>query len=237
MTPGLIKGLCPNNIPFFDAATKLRRTLGIWPEMRYSDEEGELAGRIAREALDAFVERRGMRSFAVPPSFEAKAGAFVTLNVHPSGELRGCIGYPEPFFPLLKAIVKSAEGAAQDPRFPPLAREELDGVVVEVSLLTPPQAIDVRKPKDLPNHVQVGVDGLIVAQGPYRGLLLPQVAAEYRWDAAEFLSETCVKAGLLPDAWLDAATRVRKFQAEIFGEVEPRAAVVRRNPGGERARP
>jgi len=204
--------------------------------MRYSDQEGDLAVRIARDALEAHVTHRAMRSFVVPTSFEEKAGAFVTLNRHPSGDLRGCIGYPEPFFPLLKSVVKGAEGAAEDPRFPPLRPEELGSVTVEVSLLTPPQPIEVRKPKELPKHVKIGEDGLIVAQGPFRGLLLPQVATEWKWDAETFLSETCMKAGLLADAWLDPATRVKKFQAEIFTEVEPRGAIVRRSLGAEHAR-
>lgn len=195
--------------------------------MRYSNEDGELAVLIAREALDAFVEGRDLRSFVVPKAFEEKAGAFVTLNLHPSGDLRGCIGYPEPFFPLLKSVVKAAEGSAEDPRFPPLRPEELTKILVEVSLLTPPQPIEVKKPKELPKHISVGEDGLIVAQGPYRGLLLPQVAVEWGWDAAEFLSEACMKAGLLADAWFEPTTRVKKFQAEIFTEVEPRGAVVR----------
>lgn len=196
--------------------------------MRYADQEGTLAVQIAREALEAYVEGRKMRSFVVPNVFEEKAGAFVTLTVHPGGDLRGCIGYPEPFFPLLKSVVKGAEGAAEDPRFPPVQPKELPGILVEVSLLTPPQAIEVKKPRELPKHVVIGEDGLIVAQGPYRGLLLPQVATEYAWDAEEFLSEACMKAGLLPDAWFDESTRVKKFQAEIFSEVEPRGAVVRR---------
>ncbi|OGS59850.1 MAG: hypothetical protein A3K59_07855 [Euryarchaeota archaeon RBG_19FT_COMBO_69_17] len=204
--------------------------------MQYTEEEGDLAVRVAREALEAHVARRTMRSFVVPARFEAKAGAFVTLSLHPSGGLRGCIGYPEPFFPLLKSIVKAAEGSAEDPRFPTLREEELTGVAVEVSLLTPPQVIEVRKPKELPKLVRVGEDGLIVAQGPYRGLLLPQVAIEERWGPEDFLAETCIKAGLLADAWLDESTRVKKFQAEIFAEVEPRGAVVRRSLGGTDAR-
>ena len=204
--------------------------------MLYSDAEGDLAVRIAREAVEAFVDKRPMRSFVVPPAFEEKAGAFVTLNVHPAGDLRGCIGYPEPFFPLLKSVVKGAEGAAEDPRFPPLPPEELSQITVEVSLLTPPVPIEARKPKEIPKQVRVGEDGLIVANGPFRGLLLPQVAVEWSWDAAEFLSETCVKAGLLPDAWLDESTRVKKFQAEIFAEAEPRGAVTRRVLGAAHAR-
>ena len=196
--------------------------------MSYADREGELAVRIAREALEAYVVKRAKRTVEIPKAFETKSGAFVTLNEHPSGLLRGCIGYPQPFFPLVKSIEKGAEGAAEDPRFPRLTSEELDRVTVEVSILTPPELIDVKKPKDLAKSVNVGVDGLSVAQGPYRGLLLPQVAIEYAWDAAEFLSEACMKAGLLADAWLDPATRVYKFQAEVFAETQPRGPVARR---------
>ena len=196
--------------------------------MSYADREGELAVRIAREALEAYVVKRAKRTVEIPKAFETKSGAFVTLNEHPSGLLRGCIGYPQPFFPLVKSIEKAAEGAAEDPRFPRLTSEELDRVTVEVSILTPPELIDVKKPKDLAKSVNVGVDGLSVAQGPYRGLLLPQVAIEYAWDAAEFLSEACMKAGLLADAWLDPATRVYKFQAEVFAETQPRGPVARR---------
>jgi hypothetical protein len=204
--------------------------------MRYSDADGDLAVRLAREAVDAHVEGREMRPFAVPKPFEEKGGAFVTLYVHPSTELRGCIGYPEPFFPLVKSIVKGAEGAAVDPRFPPLEARELDRVVVEVSLLTPPVLMEAKKPKDLPKLVRVGEDGLKIAQGPYRGLLLPQVPIEWKWDAETFLSEACMKAGLLADAWLDGSTRVYTFQAEVFAETDPRGAVVRRDLGAEHAR-
>ena len=203
--------------------------------MSYADREGELAVRIAREALEAYVVKRAKRTVEIPKAFETKSGAFVTLNEHPSGLLRGCIGYPQPFFPLVKSIEKAAEGAAEDPRFPRLTSEELDRVTVEVSILTPPELIDVKKPKDLAKSVNVGVDGLSVAQGPYRGLLLPQVAIEYAWDAAEFLSEACMKAGLLADAWLDPATRVYKFQAEVFAETQPRGPVVRRTLEAARA--
>jgi len=203
--------------------------------MSYADRDGELAVRIAREALEAYVLRRAKRTVEVPKAFETKSGAFVTLNEHPSGLLRGCIGYPQPFFSLVKSIEKGAEGAAEDPRFSRLTPEELDRVTVEVSILTPPQLIEVKKPKDLAKSVNVGVDGLTIAQGPYRGLLLPQVAVEYAWEAAEFLSEACMKAGLLADAWLDPATRVYKFQAEVFAETQPRGPVARRTLEAARA--
>ena len=194
----------------------------------YSDAEGDLAVRMAREAIESVTRGRAVPSFSVPASFERESGVFVTINTYPEEVLRGCVGYPSPFFALAKAILKAAEGATEDPRFPRLAEEELDRVVVEVSVLTPPEQIVVRKPKELPGHVRLGTDGLIAAQGRTRGLLLPQVAVAYGWDAAEFLSQTCTKAGLLPDAWFDAETRIYRFQSEIFAEAEPRGPVVRR---------
>src|SRR2546422_9896371 len=197
--------------------------------MSYVDRDGELAVRIAREALEAYVLRRAKRTVEAPKAFEPKSGAFFTLNEHPSGLLRGCIGSPQPFFSLVKSIEKGAEGAAEDPRFPRLTPEELDLVTVEVSILTPPQLIEVKKPKDLAKSVNVGVDGLTIAQGPYRGLLLPQGAAEYAWEAAEFLSEACMKAVLLADAWLDPPTRAYKFHAEGFPETQPRGPGARRH--------
>jgi len=198
--------------------------------MSYADHDGQLAVRIAREAIEARLLGRGKRPFEIPKAFEDKAGAFVTINNHPGGDLRGCIGYPQPFFPLVKSIERAAESAAtEDPRFPPMDREELDRVTVEVSILTPPRLIEVKKPKELPGHVTIGVDGLSIAQGQYRGILLPQVAVEEGFDASDFLSQACMKAGLLADAWLDPETRVYTFQAEVFAEVDPRGPVVRRN--------
>jgi uncharacterized protein (TIGR00296 family) len=81
----------------------------------------------------------------------------------------------------------------------------------------------------MPAHVTIGVDGLSVAQGPYRGLLLPQVAVEEHFGPSDFLSQACMKAGLLADAWLDPETRVYTFQAEVFAEATPRGPIVRRN--------
>ena len=194
----------------------------------YSDAEGELAVRMAREAIDATTRGRAIASFSVPASFERESGCFVTINTHPDEELRGCIGYPNPYFPLAKAIVKAAEGATEDPRFPKLGTDELDRVVVEVSILTPPELITVRKPKDLVHEIRIGTDGLIAARGRERGLLLPQVPVDWGWRADEFLSQTCLKAGLMPDAWLEPETRIYRFQSEIWTEVEPGGAIVRR---------
>lgn len=151
-------------------------------------------------------------------------GVFVTLS-DKGGALRGCIGVPYPVKPLLEAVVQAAVGAAtRDPRFPPVGATELDSLTIEVSALTEPEALDCNT-IDLPDHVRIGTDGLIVSGLGRSGLLLPQVATEMKLIPDDFLSLTCEKAGLLPDAWLTPDVQVLRFQAEVFAEATPRGAV------------
>jgi uncharacterized protein (TIGR00296 family) len=195
----------------------------------FSDLEGRKAIEIARAVLEEHVLKENGPRVEAPASFKRKSGVFVTLTTHPGDDLRGCIGYPEPVAPLIDALTDSAVSAAsRDPRFPPVRPGELDSIKVEVSLLTPPEEIEVEKSVELPSKVSVGDDGLIVQRDGARGLLLPQVPVEWGWDAEEFLSQTCMKAGLSPDAWHKPGTRLFKFQAEVFSEVEPRGEIVRR---------
>ena len=202
----------------------------------YSDEDGELSVHIAREAIEAHTERRGMRSLPVPLRFEDRAGVFVTLNLYPGEELRGCIGFPGPLYPLYKALVKSAEGACEDPRFPQLREDELVHVTVEVNLLTPPELIEVRRPKEVLKVIEIGRDGLEIRYATARGVFLPSVPVEQGWDTGTYLEELSMKAGLTPDAWLDESARIYRFQSTVFREVEPRGSVVRRDLGAEHAR-
>ena len=196
----------------------------------FSDEDGKLAVRMARSTVEHHVKRMKQERFEVPQLFRQNMGVFVTLTTHPDDGLRGCIGYPEPVMPLEQAIRDSAISAcARDPRFPPVTAAELGSIKVEVSLLTPPEEINAKRRTDLPGHVRVGTDGLIAQKGWARGLLLPQVPVELGWDAEEFVSQTCTKAGLTPDAWLDEDTKFFKFQAEVFSEEEPRGEIRRRD--------
>jgi len=184
-------------------------------------DEGTIAVRLARSAIKAHLSGEVVETGDLPEVFGEKRGVFVTL--HKNGDLRGCIGYPEPIMQLLDAILDSAVSAAvRDPRFPPVRYEEMEEIVVEVTILTPPAKIDAM-PSDMPKHVEVGKHGLIVRKDVYQGLLLPQVATEC--DAEEFLSQTCIKAGLLPDAWLTGAV-VYSFEGQIFTELEPDGDVV-----------
>lgn len=193
-----------------------------------NDTEGELAVRAARQAVDAEARHQSTGNIDLPQSFKEKRGVFVTLSIYPSHDLRGCIGYPEPVYSLGSALLMAAQAACHDPRFPPLRSEELDHIAVEVSILTPPAEIKCADRKKLPELVNVGEDGLIVEMGPFRGLLLPQVPIEWEWDAETFLGQTCLKAGLSPDTWLDKKAKFCKFQAEIFTEEKPRGLVERK---------
>lgn len=199
-------------------------------ETMFSDEDGRLAVMAARSVVECHVKKEPSPKLELPDNFKTKSGVFVTLTTHPAGDLRGCIGYPEPLLPLQDALRDSAISAcSRDPRFPPVRPAELMNIKVEVSLLTPPEEITARKRTDLPKQVNVGSDGLIVQRGMNRGLLLPQVPVELEWDPEEFLSQTCLKAGLAPDSWLREGTKVLKFQAEVFSEDSPRGAVKRRS--------
>jgi uncharacterized protein (TIGR00296 family) len=194
-------------------------------------EQGSHLVRLARGAIE-FVVVRGkaptpndLPSAAGDASYlSQKRGAFVTLSRR-DGSLRGCIGLPFPVKPLAEAVAQGAIGAAtQDPRFSPVSAAELHELTVEVSALTQPEPIPGRA-VDRPQHVRIGTDGLIVSGRGRGGLLLPQVATDFHVSPTEFLSMTCEKAGLFRDAWLDEKVEVRRFQAEIFSEIEPRGLV------------
>ncbi|UCF07271.1 MAG: TIGR00296 family protein [Thermoplasmata archaeon] len=198
----------------------------------YSLEDGRFAVTTARKIVEAGASGREYAIDAAPEIFKQKSGVFVTISTFPKHNLRGCIGYPEPVFPLIEALEGAAQSAAlRDPRFPPVREDELDGLVIEVSLLTPPELIQVDKPKQYVKEVKIGRDGLIVERGIAKGLLLPQVPAEWKWKTDEFLSHTCMKAGLPADCWLAEGTKIYKFTAEIFAETEPNGEVVLKQLG------
>ena len=191
-------------------------------------EKGAFLVKLARSAVETYLTQ-GVKISPPPQTPEElfeERGVFVTIKRFPSGQLRGCIGYPEPVMPLVLATIDAAISAAtRDPRFYPVKVEELPGLVFEVTVLTPPEPIDA-PPGELPKAIKVGQDGLIVRCGLSSGLLLPQVPVEWGWDEEEFLSQTCVKAGLPPNCWLDPRCKFYKFQGQIFTEVRPYGEVI-----------
>ena len=193
-----------------------------------NDEDGFEAVRIARSVIESWVsEGKRYRPERYPEIFNERRGVFVTLHTYPENNLRGCIGYPEPVMPLIDALIDAAISSTMDPRFEKVRPEELSRLIVEVSILTTPKLISVKDPREYPEKVKIGEDGLIVRKGFYSGLLLPQVATEHGFDAEEFLSQTCIKAGLLPDEWLKGGVDIYKFQAEIFREISPKGEIRR----------
>jgi AmmeMemoRadiSam system protein A len=186
-----------------------------------SDEQKTALLRIARDAVVAEATRLGRRSAqrdggaAGSPEtivFPQAAGTFVTIKRR--GELRGCLGTLRCDLGLAAEVARcAADAASEDPRFERVAAEELPELSLEVSVLGPLESIDAS------DHtaIQIGRHGLVVEEGRRRGLLLPQVAIEWGWTAEQFLRQTCVKAGLPPDAWKGRA-HVYRFEAEVFGE-------------------
>jgi uncharacterized protein (TIGR00296 family) len=193
-------------------------------------EEGKFLVELARNAVKEYLKTG--KHLALPENTPKKlfehCGVFVTINKIKQGEkqLRGCIGYPYPTLPLVEAVIESAiDAATQDPRFYPLSLSELGDVVFEVSVLTPPEPVEVKKPDEYVAKIKVGEDGLIVEKGVFKGLLLPQVPVEWEWDEEEFLCQCCIKARLPPDSWLTKGTKIYKFQAIIFEEETPHGKI------------
>lgn len=188
---------------------------------------GESAVAYARRCVEAEV--RGTKA-DIPdfPGFSENRGVFVTLNRYPSGDLRGCIGYPYPVMSLGDAIRGSAGSACHDPRFPDLREDELDSVTVEVTMLSVPRELVFDDPDDIPGMVVIGRDGLMIECMGHRGLLLPQVPVEWGWDAVAFLKHLSMKAGLPSDAWRHPGTRIWSFGGEVFSEESPGGCVSKR---------
>jgi uncharacterized protein (TIGR00296 family) len=183
--------------------------------------KGTKAVQFARQILQDYIQHEKHEIPDLEKSFHEHQGVFVTLHTYPDHELRGCIGIPLPVMPLHDALIESAQSVTRDPRFSPLKATELNSIVVEVTILTKPQLITVKEPKEYLTSIVIGRDGLIVEQSFFKGLLLPQVPVEQGWDIEEYLSHTCMKAGLPPDAWFEKTTKISKFQGQIFTETKP----------------
>ena len=171
--------------------------------------------KIARQAITAELNHK---DYTLPSDLSANLemprGAFVTLKRN--GELRGCIGYIVSEQPLAETVsVCAVQAAFHDPRFNPLQKDELDGLTLEISALTPLELV-----KDT-NTIEVGKHGLLIRHGYYQGLLLPQVPIEQGWDRETFLNQTCRKAGLPNGTWKEKGAELYRFSAQVFGEPKP----------------
>jgi len=200
----------------------------------YSVSDGEVLVKTARAAIKSYLEKREIISHETIGRDAGKRlneprGVFVTLQTYPEKELRGCIGFPEPRLPLISAAIEAAiSSATRDPRFPALQAKELGHTLIEMTILTKPEPVNVKKPEDYLERIELGKHGLIIEKSFCRGLLLPQVPVEYGWNKEEYLCHTCIKAGLEPDAWLSEDTMIYCFEGIIFEELKPDGRIVKK---------
>lgn len=197
-----------------------------------SFDEAVFLVKLARKAVKYYFENNG-RLMPVPNNVPEKLKrpgmCFTTIETYHGEDersLRGCIGFLAPIHSLVEAVIKSAiEAAFNDPRFPPLNVNELNSVTFEVSILSVPQQIIVKDRWELPRSIVIGKHGLVVKKGFFQGTLLPQVPVEYCWDEETFLAETCIKAGLDPDCWLQEDVVVEVYEGRVFREKKPEGEV------------
>ena len=181
------------------------------PELQpeYTQEERIALLQLAHESILAALEGRGREPFLPTKHLSELRGAFTT--VYSQGRLRGCVGYPSAVSPLYETVIETAQSAAfEDPRFVPVTLNEAPGLKISISVLS---AMSPIRAED----VIIGRHGLIISEGVFRGLLLPQVPVEHGWDRVTFLEQTCRKAGLPLNAWKSGA-KIEAFTAEMFGD-------------------
>jgi len=178
-------------------------------DSEYSQDERTLLLRLAHDSILSALEQREIP--LDPPTEHLAQPRGVFTSLHLDGQLRGCVGYVLPVSSVYRAVAETARAAAfEDTRFYPVTRDEASALVIELSILSPPQPVQ-------PEAIEVGRHGLLIGMAGHRGLLLPQVPVEHHWDRVTFLEQTCRKAGLPLNAWQQGAT-IEAFTAEVFGD-------------------
>jgi AmmeMemoRadiSam system protein A len=181
--------------------------------MKLSESDKGVLILSAREAIQSlFMDIVApVIDYAYYPNLKNKMGAFVTLIKN--GRLRGCIGYLYSDMTLFQTVCEAAKQAAvNDPRFPPLTYDEVIKVFLEISVLSPMEPISSYE------QIELGVHGLMLEEGPYRSVLLPQVAAEHKFTLEQFLNALCEKAGMPPYSWQSDLLNIKVFTAQVFSE-------------------
>lgn len=156
-----------------------------------------------------------------PPALQQTRASFVTLK-HDEA-LRGCIGSLQPCSPLINSVVENAFAAAfRDPRFPALTTTELDGLTIDISVLSPLQPVSYRSEADIVKQIKAARDGWVLQENRYKGTFLPSVRDALP-DAHQFLKQLKVKAGLTEDYWSDSI-EVWRYSTESFSACAEDAA-------------
>ncbi|MHA1973796.1 MAG: TIGR00296 family protein [Candidatus Hodarchaeales archaeon] len=203
--------------------------------MNYS---GEYLVKLARKTIENYLNTSMKEKISVPSDAPRDlfdhSGVFVTLHKisKPNNyALRGCIGRIEsPNSTLIQSTIDSAiDAAIHDPRFPPVTYDEMNDIIIEVTILTVPEEIKVKNPDEYFDHIVIGKHGLIAQRSIYqRGLLLPQVPVEQKWDLKTYLNYVCLKAGLPADSWKDSKTKIFRFEGLVFTEESPSGTISRK---------
>lgn len=184
----------------------------------FNEKEKQFILNLARRSIEYYFENGALLEIGdnevENEEMKEDRSCFVTLTIR--GELRGCIGHILPIQPLYLDIIENAAAAAfEDPRFPPLTKEEFAQVEIEVSLLTSPSDLQFTSPEDLLNKLRPNIDGVILKQGQYSATYLPQV-----WEQLpakeDFLSSLCMKAGLPAMAWRKNNAKIQTYQADVI---------------------
>ena len=167
--------------------------------------------KIARKTVVEYVTTQKVPVVVTAsPGLNLHSGCFVTVKQ--KGELRGCIGNfvsDQQLYLLVQEMTVSA--ATRDPRFYPMKVQDLDDFTLDISVLSPLEKIASVE------EIRVGIHGIYIVKGSYRGVLLPQVATEYGWSRDQFLKHTCIKAGLPENAW-QGECDIYRFSAQVFGD-------------------
>lgn len=203
--------------------------------MKLTLKEGRFLVKFARAEITAHL---GGKKLGIPEDMKKlmskKSRVFVKLNRYPSHALRGCFGYTESIIPLNQALSEiSVYAAFRDRRFNPLRKSELKTTLVEVSMLSKPELIQINDPEEYPKKIKIGREGLIVKKDSFKGVLLPQIPIEFKWNPKDFLSRACMKADLRPSAWRHPDIKIYKFDAQVFAEEEPNGKIIKRKLRGK----
>ncbi|MDG6928124.1 MAG: TIGR00296 family protein [Nitrososphaerota archaeon] len=198
--------------------------------LEWTLDDGKYLIGISRQAIKHYgLTKKYIKIPDAPAKYLVRSGAFVTVK-DKREQLLGCIGRPYPSGTLLENIIQSAVDAAYyDPRFAPLDSGAADSVLLEVSILSPPEEINFKSPDEILNKIKVGRDGIIIEWALGSGLLLPQVPVEEKWDVEEYISYGCLKAGADRNLWKRGNLQVYRFTATVFSELEPNGSITRVN--------
>ena len=193
-------------------------------------EDGTYLVSLARRAISEYFETgKKISPNKMDGALSDKIGVFVTLNTYPARELRGRFGCPMPINGLAFAVVDGALSAAfEDNNFTPLEKDELEKLIIELTVLSPSEEIKVKTPEEYIKKIKIGRDGLTVRYGYSSSILLPQAPIEWNWNEKEFLCHLCQTAGLPPEMWRSPSVHISKFEAQIFCEDKPKGKTIQK---------